>query len=73
MTGATERGKVLISRPLRVEHDCLDEESQARALKLAHMHVTNWEEAQGENALLAACRKWMSTKKDVPSQKRCIA
>ena len=34
------------------------------------MHVTNWEEAQGEDALLAACHKWMSTKKDVPLQKR---
>ena len=34
------------------------------------MHVTNWEEAQGEDTLLATCRKWMSTKKDVPLQKR---
>ena len=69
MTGATERGEVLISRPLRIEHDCL-EEAQACTLKLAPMHVTNWEEAQGEDMLLAACRKWMSTKKDIPPQKR---
>ena len=34
------------------------------------MHVTNWEEAQGEDMLLATCCKWMSTKKDVPPQKR---
>ena len=34
------------------------------------MHVTNWEEAQGEDALLATCHKLMSTKKDVPPQKR---
>ena len=34
------------------------------------MHVTNWEEAQGEDVLLAACCKWISTKKDVPLQKR---
>ena len=34
------------------------------------MHVTNWEEAQGEDMLLATCHKWMSTKKDVPLQKR---
>ena len=39
-------------------------------LKLAPMHVTNWEEAQGEDVLLASCCKWMSTKKDVPLQKR---
>ena len=34
------------------------------------MHMTNWEEAQGEDVLLAACHKWTSTKKDVPPQKR---
>ena len=53
-----------------MECDCLDEEAQARALKLAPMHVTNREEAQGEDMLLATCHKWMSTKKDVPLQKR---
>ena len=38
------------------------------------MHVTNWEEAQGEDMLLAACCKWMSTKKDVPPpEERCFA
>ena len=70
VTGTTERGEVFISQPLRVEHDCLNEESHAHALKLAPMHVTNWEEAQGEDVLLVACHKWMSTKKDVPLQKR---
>ena len=70
VTGATERGEVLISQPLRVEYDCLDEEAQAHALKLAPMHMTNWEEAQGEDTLLATCHKWMSTKKDIPPQKR---
>ena len=34
------------------------------------MHVTNWEEAQGEDVLLATCCKWISTRKDVPLQKR---
>ena len=53
-----------------MEHDCLNEELHTLTLKLAPMHVTNWEEAQGEDAILAACRKWMSTKKDVPLQKR---
>ena len=70
MTSTTERGEVLISQPLRVEHDCLDEESQAHTLKLVPMNVTNWEEAQGEDALLATCCKWMSTKKDISPQKR---
>ena len=70
VTDITERGEVLISCPLRVEHDRLDEESQARTLKLAPMHMTNWEEAQGVDMLLTACRKWMSTTMDVPLQKR---
>ena len=66
----TERGEVLISRSLRAECDHLDNEAQARALKLAPMHVTNWEEAQREDALLAACHKWLSKKKSVIPQKR---
>ena len=59
-----------MSQPLRVEHDCLSGESQARTLKLAPMHMTNWAEVQGEDVLLATCQKWMSTRKDVPLQKR---
>ena len=34
------------------------------------MHVTNWEEAQCKDALLAACHKWLSNKKSVIPQKR---
>ena len=70
VTGITERGEVLISWPLRVECDCLDEEVQVSTLKLAPMHVTNWKEAQGEDMLLVTSHKWMNTKKDVPPQKR---
>ena len=36
---------------------------------MAPMHMTNWPEVQGEDVLLAACQKWMSTRKDVPLQK----
>ena len=68
--GVTERGKVLISRSLRAECDCLDNEAQAHALKSAPMHITNWEEAQREDALLAACHKWLSKNKSVIPQKR---
>ena len=70
VTGVTERGEVLISRPLRAECDRLDNEAQARTLKLAPMHVTDWEEAQREDALLATCRKWLSKKKSIIPQKR---
>ena len=44
--------------------------AQAHTLKLVPMHVTNWEEAQREDVLLAACYKWLSKKKRVIPQKR---
>ena len=43
---------------------------RARALKLTSMHVTNWEEAQREDVLLATCHKWMSMKKNITPQRR---
>ena len=39
-------------------------------LKLTPLHMTNWEEAQHEDVLLATCHKWMSTKKSVTPQRR---
>ena len=53
-----------------MECDHLDNKAQACALKLAPMHIIDWEEAQHEDALLAPCRKWLSTKKNVIPQKR---
>ena len=70
MTSITERGEVLISRPLRAECDRLNNKAQAHALKLAPMLIIDWEEAQCEDALLATCRKWLSMKKNVIPQKR---
>ena len=70
VTSVTERGEVLISRSLKAESDRLDNKARAHALKSAHMHITNWEEAQCEDALLAACYKWLSKKKSVIPQKR---
>ena len=48
----------------------MDNEAQAHALKLEPMHVTDWEEAQHEDVLLAACCKWLSMKKSIIPQKR---
>ena len=70
VTGVTERGEVLISRSLKAEGDRLDNEARAHALKSAPMHITNWEEAQCEDVLLAACYKWLSKKKSIIPQKR---
>ena len=69
VTGTTERGEAPTNQTLWVELDHLCEEMQARTLRLAPMHVTNWAEAQGEDALLATCWKWMCTRKDVALQK----
>ena len=55
-----------------MEQDCLSEESQACTFKLAPMHMTDWAEVQGEDALLATCQKWMHTRKDVSLQKRDV-
>ena len=70
VTGVTEREEVLISQPLRAECDRLDIEAQVHTLRLASMHITNWEEAQREDALLAACRQWLGMKRNVIPQKR---
>ena len=53
-----------------MECDRLDNKAQARALKLASMHITNWEEAQHEDVLLATSCKWLSMKKSITPQKR---
>ena len=34
------------------------------------MHVVNWKDAQGADAALAACRKWLKAQKDTPVEKR---
>ena len=64
------KGEVLISQPLRAECGHLDNETQAHALKLASMDVTNLEEAQCEDVLLATCHKWLGMKRSITLQKR---
>ena len=70
VTSTNKRGEILMSQPLRVEHNCLSEEMQARPHNLAPMHVTNWAEAEGEDVLLATCQEWMRTRKDVSLQRK---
>ena len=41
-----------------------------QAARLAPMHVVNWEDAQGADTVLAACRKWLKAHKDSPAEKR---
>ena len=72
MTGSSERGEALVIQPMQAEHDCLSKASQFLTLRLAPMHVTNWAEVQDEDVLVAACWKWMCTRKEASSQKRDV-
>ena len=47
------------------EHVHLENEAQVQAVKLAPMHVVD-----GGEAKLAACRKWLQTRRDTPPHKR---
>ena len=45
-----------------------------QAAKLAPMHMVNWEDAQGADMALVACRKWLKAHKDTPvREERCPA
>ena len=55
---------------LLCEHVCAVDEVRVQAVKLAPMHVVNWEDAQGADAVLAACIKWLKACKDTPAEKR---
>ena len=70
VTSKTERGEVLLSQPLQVEHDHLSEELQAPALKLAPMHMSNWAEAQGEDVPVGHLPEMDAGKKRVFLSKR---
>ena len=52
------------------KHVCLVDEVQVQAARLAPMHVVKWEDAQGADTVLAACRKWLKTCKDTPAERR---
>ena len=59
MIGAADRSEAEANKALLCEHVCLVDEAKVQAAKLAPMHVVNWEDAQGADAVLAACRKWL--------------
>ena len=52
------------------KHLCLVDEARVQAAKLAPKYVVNWENTQGANMVLAACRKWLKARKDTPAKKR---
>ena len=55
---------------LLCEHVCLVEEARVQTTRLVPMHVVNWEDVQGADTVLAACRKWLKAHKDTPAKRR---
>ena len=68
--GATDRSEGEANEALLCEHVHLVDEMRVQAAKLAPMHAVNWEDAQGADMMLAACRKWLTAQKDTPAEKR---
>ena len=57
IVGAANWGEVRVSEELLEEHECLSQEARVQAVKLAPMHIVDWEESQEADAALATCRK----------------
>ena len=57
--GAADQSEAEANEALLCKHVCLVDEVRVQATKLAPMHVVNWEDTQGPDAVLAACRKWL--------------
>ena len=64
IVGAADRDEVKTSEELLEEHEHLSQEARVQAVKLAPMHIVDWEEAQEADAALATCRKWLHFRKD---------
>ena len=66
IVGAANRGKAKASEEFLGEHEHLSQEVRVEAMKLAPMHIVDWEETQEADAALAACHKWLHLRKDMP-------
>ena len=66
VVGAADRGKVKASEELLAEHEHLSQEVRVQVVKLAPMHIIDWEEAQEADTALATCHKWLHLRKDMP-------
>ena len=63
---AADWGEVRVREELLEEHEHLSQEARVQAAKLAPMHIIDWKEAQEADTALAACRKWLCLRKDMP-------
>ena len=63
--GAADQGELRASKELLEEHEHLSQEARVQAVRLAPMHIVDWEEAQEADAALATCHKWLHLRKDM--------
>ena len=68
--GAADQSEAKANEALLHEHVCSVDEVRVQAAKLAPVHVVNWKDAQGADAVLATCRKWLKAHNDNPVNKR---
>ena len=59
-----------MSEELLEKHERLSQEERVQVVKLAPMHIVDWEEAKEADAALAACHNWLCLRRDTPLQKR---
>ena len=65
IVGAVDRGEAKASEELLDEHEHLSQEARVQVVKLAPMHIVDWEEAQEADTVLATCCKWLHLRKDM--------
>ena len=65
IVGAADWGEVRVSEELLEEHEHFCQEARVQAVKLAPMHIVDWEEAQEADAALATCHKWLRLRRDM--------
>ena len=68
--GAASSCEAQASDALRKEHEWVREEACLQAAKLAPMHVVDVAESQDSDPMLAACKKWLRMRREIPSPKR---
>ena len=61
---ATNQGEAKASEELLEEHKHLRQEARVQAVKLASMHIIDWEDTQEADTVLATCHKWLHLRKD---------
>ena len=67
--GAIDRGEAEVSEELLGEHEHLGNKAWVQVKRMVPIHTINWGEAQEADPLLATCRRWLQTHRDMPFQK----